>query len=296
MKVLVPVDFSDITNVVLRVVKRIVEVHGGEVILFHAVSPAIYIPYPESLSVDVIDVKLLQEIEENKKQEAEEKLKGLADFLKPVKVRLLIDVGDPRDLILETEERESPDLVVIGSHRKGLVEKILIGSTAEKVVKHGSRPVLVIKGFEPTSTKKVLIAYDFSKTAEKTVEFALEFLKPFKVKVEILHIEEPIDLPLVEKIGKAIYEKYKEEKRKYLERIKERFEEAGFEVSTEFVSGKDPAEEIVNHIQKDSDIELLIMGSRGLSGLKRILLGSTSTEVFRKVEIPILIYKEGQRA
>ncbi len=294
MKVLVPVDFSEITNAVLRTVKTIVEAHGGEIVLFHTVSPAIYIPYPESLSVDVIDLNILQEIEETKKKEAEEKLKGLLDFLKPLKARFVVDVGDPRDLILEMEEKEDPDLVVIGSHKKGLIEKILIGSTAEKVVKHSTKPVLVIKGSEPTFRKKVLLAYDFSKTAERTVEFALSFLKPFQVEIKILHIDEPIDLPLVERIGKALYEKYREEKKKYLDKIKDKFEEAGFKVSSEFASGRDPAEEIVDHVQKDKDIELVIMGSKGLSGLKRILLGSTSTEVFRKVEIPILIYKEGK--
>ncbi|NPA41190.1 MAG: universal stress protein [Aquificae bacterium] len=293
MKVLVPVDFSDITNVVLRTVKRIIEHHGGEVILFHAVSPAIYIPYPESLTVDVIDVKLLQEIEEAKKKEALEKLEGLVEFLKPVKATTIVDVGDPRDLILEVEERENPDLVVIGSHKKGLVEKILIGSTAEKVVKHSKKPILVIKGFEPSFSKEVVLAYDFSKTAEKTLEFALKFLKPFKVKIHILHIDEPIDLPLVEKIGEALYERYREEKRGYVEKIRERFSSEGFEVSTSFISGKNPAQEIVGFVKENTEVELLVMGSRGLSGLKRILLGSTSTEVFRKVDIPILIYKEG---
>lgn len=294
MKILVPVDFSDITNVVLRVVKNIAQAHKGEVVLFHAVSPAIYIPYPESLTVDVIDIKVLQEIEEKKRKEAEEKLRGLTEFLKPIPSKTLVEVGDPRDLILEAEERENPDLVVIGSHKKGLVEKILIGSTAEKVVKHSVKPVLVIKGSEPTFGKKVLIAYDFSKTAEKTVEFALKFLKPFKVRVEILHIEEPIELPIVEKIGEALYDRYREEKKKYLDKLKERFSLEGFDVSTSFLSEKDPAQAIVEHIKEDSDIELLVMGSRGLSGLKRILLGSTSTEVFKKVDIPILIYKEGR--
>ncbi len=293
MKALVPVDFSEITNVVLRVVKRIISAHGGEVILFHTVSPAIYIPYPESLSVDVIDVKILQEIEEAKKREAEDRLRGFLEFLQPVRTRLVVDVGDPRDLILEMEEKEKPDLVVIGSHKKGLVEKILIGSTAEKIVKHSVKPVLVIKGSEPTFSGKVLIAYDFSRTAEKTIEFALDFLKPFNVRVELLHIEESIEIPVVERIGEAIYEKYREEKRKYMVSLKERFEREGFRVETSFAEGEDPAEEIVNHIQRDSDIELVIMGSRGLSGLKRIILGSTSTKVLRKVEIPILIYKEG---
>jgi nucleotide-binding universal stress UspA family protein len=294
MKILVPVDFSDITNAVLRTAKRVCEAHGGEVVLFHAVSPALYIPYPESLSLDVIDVKVLQEIESRKRREAEEKLRGLQDFLRPVGSRILVEVGDPRDLILEAEEREDPDLVVMGSHRKGLVEKILIGSTAEKVVKHSLKPMIVIKGSEPTFSGKVLIAYDFSRTAENMIGFALKFLKPFRVPVEILHVEEPIEIPLVERVGKAIYAKYREEKRKYMRTVESRFAEAGFEVSVVFREGEDPAGEIIRRVEEDGKVDLLIMGSRGLSGLRRIILGSTSSEVFRKVEIPILIYKEGK--
>lgn len=291
MRILVPVDFSEITNATLRTAKRICEAHGGEVILFHAVSPVLYMPHPESLSVDVIDVKVLQDIEAKKRKEAEERLRGLQEFLKPVGSRILVEVGDPRDLILEAEERENPDIVIIGSHRKGLVERILIGSTAEKVVKHSLRPMIVIKGFEPTFSRKVVLAYDFSRTAEEMVTFALEFLKPFGVRVEILHVEERIDIPVVERIGEAIYAKYREEKRKYMRSVEGRFREAGLEVSSVFREGEDPAEEIVRRIREDGEIDMLLMGSRGLSGLRRVLLGSTSTEVFRKVDIPILIYK-----
>ena len=293
MRILVPLDISDIANVVLRVVKKIALAHRGEVVLFHAVSPAIYIPYPESLTVDVIDLKVMQEIEEKKREEAEEKLRGFVDFLKPVDARVVVEVGDPRDLILEMEDREDPDLVVMGSHKKGLVEKILIGSTTEKVVKHSFRPILVVKGSEPTFEGRVLIAYDFSKTSERTVEFALNFLKPFKVKVELLHIDEPFDVPVVERIGKAIYQRFREEKKKYMDSIRERFLEAGFEPEVTFVDNKDPAGGIVEIVSERQDVDLLIMGSRGLSGLKRIILGSTSTEVLRRVEVPILVYKDG---
>ncbi len=293
MRILVPLDISDIANVVLRVVKKIALAHRGEVVLFHAVSPAIYIPYPESLTVDVIDLKVMQEIEQKKREEAEEKLRGFVDFLKPVDARVVVEVGDPRDLILEMEDREDPDLVVMGSHKKGLVEKILIGSTTEKVVKHSFRPILVVKGSEPTFEGRVLIAYDFSKTSERTVEFALNFLKPFKVKVELLHIDEPFDVPVVERIGKAIYQRFREEKKKYMDSIRERFLEAGFEPEVTFVDNKDPAGGIVEIVSERQDVDLLIMGSRGLSGLKRIILGSTSTEVLRRVEVPILVYKDG---
>ena len=294
MKILVPVDFSDITNAVLRTTKKIVEAHGGEVILFHAVSPIIYMPHAEGVSIDIIDVKLLQEIEATKKSEAMEKLASLKEFLKPVPVRAVAEVGDPRDLILEAEERENPDLLVIGSHKKGLVERILIGSTAEKIVKHSKKPVLTIKGAEPNLSGKVVVAYDFSKTAEDMVKFAIHFLKPFGAEVVLLHIDEPIELPVVEKIGRVIYQKYKQEKAKYLDKLKDRFSGEGFRITTRSVEGKDPAEGIIKCVEEENP-DLLLMGSRGLSGLKRIFLGSTSTKVLREVEVPVLLHKEGKR-
>jgi nucleotide-binding universal stress UspA family protein len=80
-----------------------------------------------------------------------------------------------------------------------------------------------------------------------------------------------------------------------MDRIRERFEQSGISPDVTFIEGKDPAEGIVERIRKNTDVDILIMGSRGLSGLRRIILGSTSTEVLKKVEIPILIYKDGVR-
>ncbi len=292
LKILVPVDFSDISNVLLRTAKKVAEAHKGEVVLFHAVSPAIYIPYPESVGVDVIDIQILKEIEESKKQEAEEKIKGFLDFLKPVPARYRVDVGDARDLILEIEEEENPDLMILGSHKKGLIEKILIGSTAEKVVKHAKKPVLVVKGEDPDLGGEIVIAYDFSKTAEKTLNFALDFFAPFLPKVHLLHIDEPLEIPVIEKIGKAIYKKYREEKKKHMTSVVDRIKSRGFDVEDHFLEGKDPAQEIVSFIEDHPSVSLLVMGSKGISGLKRILLGSTSTEVINRANIPILIYKD----
>ncbi len=292
MKVLVPVDLSEITNAAVRTAKRICETHGGEVILFHAVSPAVYIPHPEG--ADVLDVRVLQEIEEGKKGDALRRLEDLVELLSPVSSKVVVEVGDPRDLILEVEERERPDLIVIGSHRKGLVERILIGSTTEKVVKHSSSPVIVIKGFEPTFSKRVLVAYDFSQTAEKALDFALKLLKPFSLTFEVLHVEEPINIPLTKKLGRAVDERYKEEKRRYLEEVKRRIEREGARVEIKVKEGKKPAEGIVKRVEEDGDLEMVVMGNVGLSERRRTLLGETSREVFRRVDLPILIYKEGR--
>ena len=291
MKLLVPVDFSDITNPLLRTVKLVAQKHEAEVHLLHVISPVVYLPYPETLGVSVIDVEIIEEIEKEKKKEAEEKLKGLIDFLSPIKADSYIEIGEAADIILEYEEKLNPDIVFLGSHKKGLIEKILIGSTTEKVVKHGKKSDFVIKGKEVSFSKSVVIAYDFSETAQRAVEFALEFLKPFNVKVKLLHINEPLELPLIKRLKEKVHEKFAQEKIKILEEIAQKFKNLGKEAEIIFREGESPVEEIVNVVNNSEDVELLIVGSRGLSGLRRIILGSTASKLLSKINKPIFVYK-----
>ncbi len=295
MKILVPVDFSEITNSVIKLAKKIAEVNDAEILLFHTVSPAFYIPYPESISVEIVDLKLLEDIERKTKREAEEKMKGLIEALKPVKSRYIVEVGDAREAILEVEEREDVDLVIMASHSKGLVEKVLIGSTAEKVARHSIKPILILKGKEIETPENIVVAYDFSETSEKALYFTIDIFGAFKPHITLLHIEEDIDLPIVEEVRESVLKKYSEEKKKYLGDLAQKIASKGIEVSLVIRKDKDPAESIVRYVKENERMDLLVIGSKGLSGLKRIILGSTSSDVFRKVEKPVLIYKEGKR-
>ncbi len=294
MKILVPVDFSDITNSLIRLSKSIAEVNNAEIILFHTVSPAFYIPYPESISVEIVDLKLLEQIEEKAKKEAQAKLEALAESLKPLNVRCVVEVGDARESILDIEERENIDLLIMASHRKGLVEKVLIGSIAEKIARHSIKPILILKGKEIEKPKNIVIAYDFSKTSEKALYFTIETFRSFQPHITLLHIEEDINLPIVEEVKESVTEKYSEEKKKYLGNLAQKIASQGIEVSLVIRKDNNPADSIVNYVKENENIDLLVIGSKGLSGLKRIILGSTSSEVFRKVEKPVLIYKEGR--
>ena len=291
MKFLVPVDFSEITNPLLRTVKRVGERIECEVHLLHVIPPVVYIPYPETMGVSVIDIELLEKLEDEKKGEAKEKLKALEDFLKPINVRSHVEVGDPADVILDYEEKLNPDIVFLGGHRKGLIEKLLIGSTTEKVVKHGKKSDFVIKGFEVEFKKKVVIAYDFSKTAQKTAEFSLNFLKNFKVNVEIIHVHESIDIPLVEKLKHRLESEFFEEKKRILNELKEKLEREGIRTEVKFLEGENTVDAISSYVNENPEVELLIIGAKGLSGLKKLILGRTATKLLGKVNKPILIYK-----
>ncbi|MCS6875542.1 MAG: universal stress protein [Aquificaceae bacterium] len=292
MKFLVPVDFTEITNPLLRLLKKLAQAHQADVALLHTVSPPFYFPYPESFGVNTIDLQIMGELQESKKEEAKQKLTGLAEFLKPLKVELLVEVGEPAEAILEREKDYY--LIFMGSHKKGLIERILIGSTTEKVVKYSHKPILVLKGKEPQQIKRVLVGYDFSEHARKALDFAITLLKPFSPQLTLLHVEETIELPVVEGIRDVLSEKYKEEKLKHMESLSNKLKEEGLEVDVHMIQDTTPQEGIRDFIREHSEVDMVVLGSRGLSGLKRVLLGSTSSQLLRSVEIPILIHRNGE--
>jgi nucleotide-binding universal stress UspA family protein len=259
------------------------------VILLHAVSPLIYLPYPESFGVSPIDLSKLAEIEAKSIESAKKRLEALRDFLAELSVDIVVDAGEPSEVILAKEEMA--DLIILGSHRKGLVERILVGSTSEKVARYCHKPLLVLKGKAPESFKKVCLAHDLSKHAQSAFEFFLSLIPPEEDgKLTLLHLEETIELPMVDALTEELTKKIEEEKVKYLNSLLERAKEKGWKAELVVKKHSNTADGIVEFV-KEGDYDLLVTGSRGLSGLKRVLLGSTSSQVLRRVEVPILIYK-----
>ncbi len=290
-KVLLPVDFSDITDAVIDTAKFIGGKFKPKFYLLHVISPLVYVSMPETMVVDVIDVSVVEEIEETKRKAAENFLENLKRRLEGFEVETIIDIGSPADIIVEQEEELDVDLTILGGHQKGLVERILLGSTSEAVVKHSKRPVLVVKGHAINKLENVAIAYDFSEIADSMLEYAKEFLKPFESKVTLIHVEEEIDLPILEKLGIDILPQIREKKEKRLNQIREAFEKEGLPCEVVYIEERDPAEGIIEVLQQGV-FDMVIVANKGLSGLKRILMGSVSLEVLRKAHIPVFVYKK----
>jgi nucleotide-binding universal stress UspA family protein len=289
MKFLVPVDFTDITNPLLKVAKLLALKHNASVILLHAVSPVIYLPYPESFGITPIDLSKLAELEAKSIESAKKRLEALRDFLAELSVDIVVDVGEPAEVILAKED--IADLIILGSHSKGLVERILIGSTSERVARYCHKPLLVLKGKAPESFKNACLAHDLSKHAQSAFEFFLNLVPPEEDgRLTLLHVEETIELPMVDALTEGLIKKIEEEKINYLNSLVERAKEKGWKAELVVKKHRNTADGIVEFI-KEGDYDLLVMGSRGLSGLKRVLLGSTSSQVLRRVEVPILIHK-----
>lgn len=140
-KILCPIDFSDYSYDALEYAKDIAKSYNSKLYVLHIIyEPAdftgFYVPH---ISFD----KIRSEIESGAKkimtEVKEEKLKDISG------AETMIIFGVPSDEIVRFAKDKEIDLIVIGSQGKKGIEKMVFGSTAEKVVRKATCPVLVIK-------------------------------------------------------------------------------------------------------------------------------------------------------
>jgi nucleotide-binding universal stress UspA family protein len=136
--ILVALDGSPNAPNVLRGARELAEKVGAELLLFHAVSLPMGLPR-EAYAISPTDVgPLLLET-------ARQQLEGYANDLRPtVRARVRVQYGVPWQAICEGAKGENVDLIAVGSHGYGGLDRVL-GTTAAKVVDHADRSVLVLR-------------------------------------------------------------------------------------------------------------------------------------------------------
>ncbi|OBQ51713.1 universal stress protein [Halodesulfovibrio spirochaetisodalis] len=137
--ILVPVDVMEDNGFFVEYAKMMAEKHEAKVTLLYA-RPPLDRFYDVYLTDDVVE-----KLKADSKQRAIDELDKLAENqLQNTDVSIKLRRGQPQDLILEMTETGDYDMVIMGTHcRKGM-ERVLFGSVANRVVKHSNTPVLTI--------------------------------------------------------------------------------------------------------------------------------------------------------
>lgn len=141
-------------------------------------------------------------------------------------------------------------------------------------------------------SKRVLVPVDGSEQARAALEYALEEFA--EEQVTILHVIDPREFNTYGGIDgwvdlDQLREQRREQAEKIVERARERAEGRGLTVETEVVTGKD-VRAILNYAA-EHDIEHIVMGSHGRSGISRVLLGSVAENVVRRSPVPVTIVR-----
>jgi nucleotide-binding universal stress UspA family protein len=277
-KILVPVDFSEFSNRAVNYAIRLSERFNARIILLHTVT---------LFHEDVKEESLLKKYEDeiHRKFKAH---KNAADK-KGVKVESVLLRGfSAADTILDFIQEKGFDLVVMGSHGRTGIKHLLLGSVSERVVRLSPIPVLTIhhsvRKFEP---RTILIPIDFSKFSKAVAKKGIFLAQLFKAKVIFLHVVEQVVHPAFYAASiESIFQIDTGLKKRALEKLRAFVNEIKLPAQYLVAEGKS-YKEIVDCANKKK-ADLIVMSTRGLTGLDYFLMGSTAERVVRMAECAVL--------
>ena len=142
-RILHATDFSRASSRALDTAVDFAKQFKAELLLVHVLVP--HVMYPPDSEADPL---LYVELEKSARQQAQSSLEALANKLKrtKVKVRSLLLKGIAHDQIVRAAKNRRADMIVIGTHGRAGISKLLMGSVASRVVSHASCPVLTVRG------------------------------------------------------------------------------------------------------------------------------------------------------
>jgi nucleotide-binding universal stress UspA family protein len=237
---------------------------------------------------------------------------------KHVEVDTKLVAGYPTEAIHQYSEENHPDLIVLGAQGLRATLGILLGGVAQQILEYASCPVLIVRA-PYNGLKRVLLVTDGSIYSQLATEYLAEFTLPKKTKVELMHVLPPIPDPnLIAKswpagsemmpvipVGemKAVNDDQIEEEEQF---GKDLLEETRQKIMTQASLNEAPltwqenldtvlrwgdaASEIIHYI-KENSIDMVVTGSRGLSPLQGMLLGSVSRKLVHYAGCSVLVVK-----
>lgn len=139
--------------------------------------------------------------------------------------------------------------------------------------------------------KHILVAYDGSSHAKKALEVAIDLAKKYESKLDVVEVVDSSVFagaglaPVPAQVIESVYNKAKAD----IEDAKKVAQNKGVNAEGIVLEG-DPATAVLEYASKNN-VDLIVTGSRGLSTLKRIFLGSVSSRIVQEAKIPVLVVK-----
>jgi nucleotide-binding universal stress UspA family protein len=197
--------------------------------------------------------------------------------------------GDPAAVVLDYADRFGSDLIVMGTHGRPLVERWLLGSVASEVARKSPVPVVLVpREMKPIhdDVLRVLVALDGSPVAATALEAALQLADTVRVEVTLFEVL-PGDGPDSDQKTAEWYQEPVLGASEYLPALQAHIAEHGTNVHVAYSAGS-PGDEITLFADRGK-FDLVAIGTRGLTGLDRLLWGSVADQVVRHVHVPLLL-------
>lgn len=207
-----------------------------------------------------------------------------------VSVERAVRTEVPHRAILRYVTEQDIDLVVMGTHGRTGVERYLIGSVTEKVVRLSDVPVLTVKADDDSAVTypytDVLVPTDGSAGAEAAVGPAVDIAGTYDARLHILSVVDTMAMGVDVRSGAAL-EALEDSARSAVAAVEERAVGASVSAVETAIEQGDPYHGIRAYVD-DHDIDLVVMGTHGRSGIERYLLGSVTEKTVRTSPAPVM--------
>jgi nucleotide-binding universal stress UspA family protein len=202
-------------------------------------------------------------------------------------VKTVCEEGEIHERIVDLADAENCDVIVMG--RRGLrrFERALIGSVTARVIGHTQRDVLVVPKGAAIGWKTIVFATDGSKYSATAAERAISFAKSYGGELKVLSV---VDVPaeFYAEAPAAVEDMVKKAKG-FVADVKAQAEAAGVKAET-FV-GEAEAYQAINNLAQEQKADMIVLGSHGRTGLRRLLMGSVTEKVIGHAPCPVLVVK-----
>lgn len=213
-------------------------------------------------------------------------IKKIADE-EDVHIKQTIGEGSPCETIVDAAQEGEYDLIVMG--RRGLrrMERALIGSVTARVIGYSPRDILVMPRDATIGWKNIILPTDGSKYSNAASEKAIDFAKSYGGELLIVSV---VDVPpeFYAEAPQVVDDKTKKAK-EFVADIKKKAEASGIKASTYVGEGK--AHKVIIDFARDEKADIIVMGSHGKTGIKRLLMGSVTEGVIGHSSCPVLVVK-----
>jgi nucleotide-binding universal stress UspA family protein len=286
-KILFPTDFSDSANHALRQAVDLALVHKATLFIFHAI--LLHTDDPQQLKNQLKDY--LDQLE----KETMESLKTKSDELKGRGVAVEISTErsvSPFEAIMDRVNTLQPDLIVMGTHGRSAFGKLLLGSVAEKVLRHAPCHVMTLREDSTIAEgyggfQRILVPVDFTDHSHRAFEVAQSLVSKDGSLVLVHVVASPIHPSFYAGGVTRLFQLDPE----LPKRIEENLLELLGGQTGEVVATEGDVHAEIMRVSDEKKAQLVVIGTRGLSGVDHFLMGSVTEKVVRHSKIPVLTVK-----
>jgi nucleotide-binding universal stress UspA family protein len=278
--ILVATDFSPVSHRALDYAISLARRYDSHLYVTHVISADAY-----PLAAPEVTVGLV----ETQRRTAENKIQEMlfSGQLNDVPYDILVEEGGLWPAIEKVIEKQGIDLVVVGTHGIGAVQKLVIGSGAEQIFRQCSQPVLTVGpgvngGDRPDMVfKHILLPTDFGPGCEREIAYAFSIGQEHNATVTLLHVVRHLD----DYSDDGLTLK-RESVKNQLQSLVPSGGETWCETKFRLAVG-DPAAEILRYAE-DTRADLIVMGAKARAGLAGHVPGTTAYKVVSKSHCPVL--------